>query len=148
MDSYLELLDGLVESRNIFFSRTINLVPVASRGPAYSRFMTNELCYLDILNRIFARGNTNQIVLNIPSNFGDNVVVAPSADQIAQSLENVAGPQGACAVCQDAISSDGVRIRQCSHAYHGSCIRDWFTMSVRCPVCRYDIREPTPAPPS
>ena len=33
------------------------------------------------------------------------------------------------------------RIRSCGHVFHTQSIRNWFSNRVRCPVCRYDIRE-------
>jgi len=45
-----------------------------------------------------------------------------------------------CPICQDALTNNATRITHCNHAYHTTCLNSWFTMSVRCPVCRYDIR--------
>jgi hypothetical protein len=33
------------------------------------------------------------------------------------------------------------RLRVCQHSFHRACIQTWFRASVRCPVCRRDIRE-------
>lgn len=33
------------------------------------------------------------------------------------------------------------RIKHCSHCFKKDAIYDWFHRNVRCPVCRYDIRE-------
>ena len=33
------------------------------------------------------------------------------------------------------------RIRHCGHTFHENAIQGWFRSNVRCPVCRYDIRE-------
>ena len=32
------------------------------------------------------------------------------------------------------------RIRYCGHIYSGEDLRMWFRQNVRCPLCRYDIR--------
>jgi hypothetical protein len=50
-----------------------------------------------------------------------------------------------CTVCQEGLRVEGTgplrRIRHCGHAFHQNCIDTWFSSHVRCPVCRYDIRE-------
>jgi hypothetical protein len=33
------------------------------------------------------------------------------------------------------------RIKHCSHSFKQAAIVDWFRRNVRCPVCRFDIRE-------
>lgn len=59
-----------------------------------------------------------------------------------------------CPISQQPFSpTDRVaRIRRCGHICEAGALRRWFTYSVRCPVCRIDIRDestsqPTPAPP-
>jgi hypothetical protein len=52
----------------------------------------------------------------------------------------------ACAICQDPLMAETeVRplreITHCEHIFHQTCIDRWFTRNVRCPVCRFDIRE-------
>ncbi len=149
----LEVLSNLIDGRNSFFSEGfIRALNFESRSALMSRFMVNELVYAEIINRIYM--NTVQtrsaaialINLTVPSvgnttTFFDPVHVTASQAQINSSLEDVPNATGTCAICQDAISSGACRIRQCGHLYHRSCISNWFSMSVRCPVCRHDIRE-------
>ena len=148
MDPYIESLQGLIESRNIYIGRTINQFRPADRPASYNQFILNERMYLEVLFRILnqeirASQTTSQLVLNIPSNFLDSIPVVPTAAQIVASTDIVEGSHGNCAICQEAIATGGSRIRQCGHTYHRGCIEDWFAMSVRCPVCRHDIRETT-----
>lgn len=53
-----------------------------------------------------------------------------------------------CSICQDRMRQ-GENIRRlntCHHEFHGECVDNWFlSRSVLCPVCRHDIRNPTPA---
>lgn len=142
----LDLIEGLIEGRNDFFVRTMQLTPHQQRGQALSRFMLNEVCYLEVLNRIYQNHSRNQVTsavvtFSVPSDFNDPVPVLPTQAQINSSLENIESTTSNCAICQDSISSGGCRIRQCNHVYHRSCISSWFAMNVRCPVCRHDIRE-------
>jgi hypothetical protein len=144
MDSYVETLQGLVESQNTFLGRTINQFRPIERLSVYNQYMLNERMYLELLYRILrVSQNTQQVVVNIPASFMDPVSVTPTETQIANSLENVPNPTGNCAICQDTLTNNTVRIRQCDHSYHRDCINSWFTLSVRCPVCRHDIREHT-----
>jgi hypothetical protein len=52
-----------------------------------------------------------------------------------------------CSICQDRMRQ-GENIRRlnaCQHEFHGTCVDNWFLQrSVLCPVCRHDIRDPTP----
>ena len=52
-----------------------------------------------------------------------------------------------CSICQDRMRQ-GENIRRlnaCQHEFHGACVDNWFLQrSVICPVCRHDIRDPTP----
>lgn len=153
------LLSELVEGRNIFLTRGLNRIGVEHRDALVSRFFLNELCYLEIANRVFQNHIRNQTVgaaatllsLNIPTNFMDPVVVRPTAQQITAATEPVPQilPDTSCPICQDALTSAAVRITHCNHTYHQSCLDSWFTMSVRCPVCRYDVRggQPTQTSP-
>lgn len=142
-DEILELMEGLIEGRNDFFTRTVQLTPHAQRANVISRFMMNEICYLQILNQIYQNHNRNTTTLtfNIPANFSDSVPVLPTQTQINSAIENVESTNSNCPICQDSISSGACRIRHCGHVYHRSCLLSWFGMNVRCPVCRHDIRE-------
>jgi hypothetical protein len=144
MDEHvLELLENLIDGRNDFFVQTMRLTPYQQRSAMMSRFMLNEVCYLEMISRIYRQRQIDRPVLTIsvPADFTDNVPVLPSQVQIDNSLENVQSTTSNCAICQDSISSGGCKIRQCGHVYHRSCIVSWFALNVRCPVCRHDIRE-------
>lgn len=146
MDEHiLELIEQLIDGRNEFFIRTMQLAPHQARPVAMSRYMMNELAYLEMINRIYQNHMRTQLattILNVtlPSNFLDPVPVTASQTQVDDSLEDIDSATVNCAICQDSISSGGAKIRQCGHVFHRSCIVSWLGMSVRCPVCRHDIR--------
>ena len=150
-DEFADILGGIIEGRNQFFSRTINLIRPPSRDAIMSRFMLNEMCLLELTNRIHQQSirtarTSASLVLNLPSNFLDPIPVAPSAAQISEgteALEN-APADTQCAICQDSVTTDATRVRSCGHIYHRYCLSNWLTMSVRCPVCRHDIRSAHP----
>lgn len=145
-EHFLELIENLIDGRNDFITRTMQLTPHQQRPQMLSRFMLNEVCYLEILNRMYQNYARNQLAsavltFALPNNFNDPVPVIPSPEQITAALENIDSTTANCAICQDSISSGACRIRQCGHVYHRSCISSWFAVNVRCPVCRHDIRE-------
>jgi hypothetical protein len=52
-----------------------------------------------------------------------------------------------CAICVEPINVGDTcrRITRCHHIFHKDCIDQHFQTSVRCPLCRIDIREMAPA---
>ena len=85
------------------------------------------------------------------SNFLEQTVaVRPTNEDIqrATSIQTVTEEQAdnmdeVCAICQEDIDEGNVirKIRHCGHLFHKDCIDTWFLTNVRCPTCRYDIRE-------
>lgn len=146
-EDILEIVLALAQSRNEFFSSTnIRLLNYPARTGVLTRFMHNEQLMIELMNRMYSNHlyttTANALfTLSLPARFTDPVVVTPTQTQINQALENIIYASSPCAICQDPISSDGVRIITCQHEYHRSCVSNWFSMSVRCPICRHDIRE-------
>ena len=86
---------------------------------------------------------TATIPINLPAGWNDPVVVRPSAAEIrAATRTHTATPVDLnCSICQEGITEPGAtRIIECGHLFHPNCISEWFTRSVHCPMCRYDIR--------
>ena len=153
-EAILNIIQELISSRNNFLtSQTLRALNWNDRTSIVSRFMTNELCLLEVANRVYSNHIYNRlfstatyVTLNMPNrSFSDPVIVTASQLQINNALESVSDNSGNCAICQDAITTNGVRLVFCRHAFHRSCVLEWFGMSVRCPVCRHDIREVGPA---
>jgi hypothetical protein len=74
------------------------------------------------------------------------VLITPTNEQInnATSIYTAANSEiEVCAICQDNIeqSQEVRRINHCNHNFHKDCIDVWFRSNVRCPICRFDIRE-------
>ena len=141
----LDLLDNLIDGRNSLFTR-IGQIAHQQRPALLSRFMMNEVIYLEMINRVYNTHNRNNLTqavltLTVPPNFLDPVNIVPTAQQIQEAVEHIPTTTSDCAICQDSISSNGVKIRHCGHVYHHSCLLSWFAVSTRCPVCRHDIRE-------
>ena len=142
----LEIVGELVEARVQFFTRNLNGIMHIQRGPALQRFLGIEERYLELVDRLHRSHLRNQLVtsvitLTLGEMTQENVRVTPTQAQIDSAIMNIDSSDSNCAVCQDSITSNGVRIRHCNHEFHRACLISWFAMSVRCPVCRHDIRE-------
>ena len=146
----LSLIEDMIEGRNYFLSNeTIRSIPFHDRHSILSRYMANEFALVDLMARIHnrqavAEAATTLLTFTIPAGFTDPVPVLATQAQITASLEDRLSMTGNCAVCQDAISGAGCQSRQCGHSFHRGCIVNWLSLSVRCPVCRHDIREASP----
>ena len=144
----LEIVGELVEARVQFFTRNMNGIAYAQRGHALQHFLSLEERYLRLIENLHHDNTRNQLLTNVitltladSAVAMENVRVVPTQAQIDTAITNIESSENNCAVCQDAVSSAGVRIRHCNHEFHRSCLISWFAMSVRCPVCRHDIRE-------
>ena len=152
----LSLLEDMITGRNTFLSNdVIRALPFNHRPTLVARYLNNEASYMELINRVYSNNIQESqahaaartliaFTMPIGGSFLDPVTVAPTRAQIASSIEDFPNATSNCAICQEAISSGGCRIRQCGHVYHRACALSWFSMSVRCPVCRYDIREGNP----
>jgi len=101
----------------------------------------------NIASRI-GRGTTTGLF----TNFRD-VVVYPSQSQITNATRNIefsdssANMNTSCPITLDEFQNGDVvrQIIPCGHIFQESALRNWFTRNVRCPVCRYDIRDYIPS---
>ena len=133
----MEVLLELARARSNFFRRPYMY---QNRNTLTPQFIASELAYLTMLTTL-TRPATS-ISFSFPVDFNDAVVVAPSQQQIANEVRpHISSSQQTCSICQDHIVSDGAILQTCQHVYHQACIQTWFSASVRCPICRRDIRE-------
>ena len=80
-----------------------------------------------------------------------DVIVSPTQREIDNAVEvfvyneNVTLPTSGCPITMEEFTvGDRIsRIRYCEHMFREDAINNWFRLNVRCPVCRYDIREYT-----
>ena len=101
--------------------------------------------------------NNTDISSNNPflSNIFDNLTpvrVNPTMQQISRATRmirfgSIRNPRNSrCPIRHEEFEdSDMVlQIRHCGHNFNSRCLHRWFENSVRCPMCRYDIREYNP----
>ena len=133
----------LAESRSEYL-RNITNFQQPQREVLSQQFLSNEQIYLSLVANILFRQQSVTIdfqYLNTGT-FLNPVLVTPTAEQISHEVEDyMHSSVQQCSICQDDISSGGARLRVCQHSFHRSCIQTWFGASVRCPICRRDIRE-------
>jgi hypothetical protein len=82
-------------------------------------------------------------------NFFQNIIVYPTREQIQDATQlitynsNVENISSSCPITLDEFQDGDIirQIKHCRHVFHEQSIQNWFRSNVRCPVCRYDIRE-------
>lgn len=94
-------------------------------------------------------------IFTFPINMGarryEDVIVCPTQQEIDNAVEvfnyaeNDSQNHHSCPITmEEFVINDRVsRIRHCGHTFREEAINNWFRLNVRCPVCRYDIREYT-----
>jgi hypothetical protein len=153
-DPTVDILIDLINGRNQLFQRTLNMVPHQNRTLVLNNMLINEYAYINLLNRLhtsYIRDSTVTAYITVGDNtttpgFSDPVPVVPTNAQITNAVtyETANSQSNNCAICQESIDGELVRIRHCGHIYHRTCLSTWFQTSVRCPVCRHDIRATDP----
>ena len=149
-EELLNTINNLIGGRNTFFERTINRLSIGTRDATVTTFLLNERCFMELINRIHTSHQrttaaaTALLTMNLPQAFMDPVIVTPTQTHIERATVTVVDVPAntRCAICQDDITANATQIRHCEHMYHSACFTQWFSMSVRCPVCRHDIRQP------
>lgn len=154
-DRLLNVVEGVIESQHNFLNpQTLRLIPYADRPSLVSRFLSLNAALTEMMIRTYTASvqarNTAAAILTytLPTggnSFFDAIPVVPTQNQMDDALVDEPNPTGNCAICQEQVSSSAVKIRQCGHVFHRTCISQWFRSSVRCPVCRQDIRERRPS---
>jgi hypothetical protein len=77
----------------------------------------------------------------------DDVVVRPTMEQIQSSTERIQYctevSNASCPITLEEfqLGDEVIRIRHCGHTFRPQALDGWFRGNVRCPMCRYDIRD-------
>ena len=82
-------------------------------------------------------------------NFNDPVYIVATAQQLDTATRNVLYGEidspinSSCPICLDIFTpnSEVTQIHHCGHIFNRTELARWFQRNVRCPVCRYDIRD-------
>ncbi len=129
------------------FHQTIRYLNNDTRNQLVALHERNTNLALALLRTWIMQEQRQTVVMNIPidanGTFMDAVPIIPTQAQILAACEIRTTPHEdtSCTICQEDIQAVNTRIRYCGHSFHSNCIREWFGMNPRCPVCRYDIRD-------
>ena len=150
--SEVDILDVLhaMQETDREFLRALRFMP-GNRTQLLTFHQRNYSTTLHLL-RAYLTANSSTATLTIPlsfadrvpANWNDPVPVVPSAHDItmATRVHREIPADTNCSICQEGITEVGSTcIIECGHLFHPNCISEWFTRSVHCPMCRFDIRE-------
>jgi hypothetical protein len=95
------------------------------------------------------RNSNNTDAANLWRSFYDNITVAPTRRQLENStrlvqFSEITSPlNSSCPITLERFdeTSSVMQILHCGHIFTPSGIESWFQSNVRCPVCRYDVRD-------
>ena len=130
----------------------------AEYNPRSGRMSTRESVPVNIpLEETINTNNISDIFLTALGNNINNlsfepVAVYPSEQQINNACEDVSfntisNPiNSSCPINLERFTDNSTvtQILYCGHCYNPAALRRWFTSNVRCPICRYDIRNYNP----
>ncbi|KAJ1261053.1 hypothetical protein BS78_10G278800 [Paspalum vaginatum] len=89
-------------------------------------------------------GNRVELFAPPPPEEGHKRARIPASSKAIQSLKEVSGADGECAVCLSDFCADDddnlVREMPCSHVFHQHCIFRWLRVNHVCPLCRHALR--------
>lgn len=148
----LDVLHTLLTTDRVFY-QTIRFLD-SGRSRALATQQQNTAAILELIRTYVPTHSSTSATLRFPINitipaegtplptrWSDPVVIRPTAAQIDAATERVSAEDANCAICQESIEDDAIRLTHCRHDFHNHCITEWFTRSVHCPNCRHDIRE-------
>ena len=147
----LDIIQEIMQTERSFHG-IVRFLDGSTRNQLVAAHIRNTNNAMTLVRQYMQTETQNPFVVNIPlrmdmsGNFFDPVPVVPTQEQVNAALENhIQVADTVCSICQEGVTCAS-RIRSCGHCFHGDCIRQWFTMNPRCPMCRVDIRDGLRAP--
>jgi hypothetical protein len=142
----LNVIQEIMETERSFHA-IVRFLDGGTRNQLVAAQMRNTNNAMSLVRQYMQSETRQNLVVNIPlqmdlsGNFFDPIPVVPTQQQINSALENhIQVNETVCSICQENVTCAS-RIRSCGHCFHGDCIRQWFSMNPRCPMCRVDIRD-------
>ena len=151
MRRYLHLIEDM------YNNNTNNNINVNPRTRNYTNNTTSTTntnrndTPVPIINTFIRNYLRNREDSTLLQNNYEDVVVRPSSAQIENATdvilfdESLDNHNTSCPITLEHFRTgeEVCSIRYCSHLFKRVALMDWFRRNVRCPVCRYDIREYT-----
>jgi hypothetical protein len=115
----------------------------------------NPTIYNDFFRRrdnVFTSQNNDGITTFLQNFLNTTEIVSPTNEQIQNASRiirygNIVNPLSqSCPISLDEFQENHMvrQLLHCGHLFHQTQFDEWFQNNVRCPVCRYDIRNTTP----
>jgi hypothetical protein len=147
MSSFLRFFQNNFSRRQGAFQGTARM-PTFNRGGTFTYARPTRLGRAtEIYTNLFQDTVTNTLDHILPTVFA-NVTVRPSEEQIQLATRTFdyhdnEGVNSRCPITlEDFQMNEPVcQIIHCGHTFKPLAIQNWFRQNVRCPVCRYDIRD-------
>lgn len=77
---------------------------------------------------------------DVPESTLSDVILEENDDKALLAFEELLKSQTVCAIClEDFEEGCFVRILNCTHLFHSTCLRQWLTKSVYCPLCKKHV---------
>lgn len=148
LQSMLEIINNQQQSFNLLLERYNSNINVERNNRRsyhrYNPFFTNRN------NNIWRFPNNFTVNLeNLINEFNNDVLIRPTNEQIELATTrcqycDIENPlNNSCPISQTEFNDDSevIIINHCRHVFLPDQILHWFTTNVRCPLCRYDIRD-------
>lgn len=143
-------------------NRFMSTLPNVLRNPIENNMQPSTIDHSLVWGNIFNNNGSNTNIFNngrsawenIATDFLQNltnVPVFPSQNDISNATREVViennhiASTPRCPISWEPfeVGNNALQIIPCGHMFHREPIRRWFQTSVRCPLCRYDIRDYT-----
>ena len=140
MRRYLHIIEDIYYRDNDFYVNPTGFTNLRN---------TNTRSVLPIFNTFIRQYLRNRDEGNTFRHIYEDVVVRPTATQIENATDTVMFDESddnhntSCPITLEVFrqGEELCSIRHCSHLFKREALMDWFRRNVRCPVCRYDIRD-------
>ena len=70
-----------------------------------------------------------------------------SERKLAEATQDEESAEDVCPICLEEIPEKEMKVLDCNHEYHNSCIEEWMRYNPRCPECRAYIKLMEEFPP-
>jgi hypothetical protein len=135
----IQLLRTIIQNQNIYNRRNNNVRPTrfTSRRQTSNSYNPPDTLFSYILP--LGRGAGNRVPATLTSSQIENATQTVTYHEMMNeercpiTLDNFIAGEGIC------------QIRHCGHIFKRDALMNWFNRNVRCPVCRYDLRNYEPS---